>query len=111
MTCGAGIEVGSGIGDWSNDGVHDGLLLMSFPKSVISSIMTHYSAGLLVPPNVKRRYMSAHIAVLQIHLIADQVLRCRRQYAASKLYLQMRIAVLGYTYCIACIMCMKRMNM
>ena len=52
---GDGIDDGSGIGDCVVDEDRVGLFAMSFARTVINSIMTHHSAGLLVPPNVKRR--------------------------------------------------------
>ena len=52
---GDGIDDGSGIGDCVVGEDHVGLFAMSFARSVINSMMTHHSAGLLVPPNVNRR--------------------------------------------------------
>ena len=44
--------------------------MISLAKSVSSSIRMHHSEGLNDPPNVSRRYKSAHIVVEHIHFDA-----------------------------------------
>ena len=48
---------GAGMLDRVVDGYQKGLLAMSLARSVMISIIIHYSTGLYAPPNVSRRYM------------------------------------------------------
>ena len=88
---GDGMEDGSGMGSCVIVGDHVGLFAMSFERSVINSMIIHHSAGLLVPLNVRRRYMYAHTAVVRMHVIAEYVFKWRRRYAASKSNLHVRM--------------------
>ena len=81
---GGGMDVGAGIGANVDVGFHRGLLVISFARSVIISIMIHHSAGLKDPLNVRQRYMSAQIVVVHIHFAADLAWKCTRLNAASR---------------------------
>ena len=92
---GLGIESGGGCVACVCDGSQYGLLMMSLPRSVRSSISTHHSAGLKEPPNVRRRYTSAHIVVEHMHFVAVLALRCMRLYADARSNLQSRMCMFG----------------
>ena len=55
-------------------GFHNRLLVMLLARSVMISIMTHHSVGLKEPPNIRYKYMAAHIAVRHMNLAADLAL-------------------------------------
>ena len=72
-----------------------GLLHVSFAKYVMISINTHHSVGLMEPPKLNRRYISAQSVVEYMHLVADGVFMYSRLYAESKSYYLVILLYLG----------------
>ena len=77
-------------------GFHSGLWVILLARSVMISIMTHHLVGLKEPPNIRCKYMAAHIVVRHMHLAADLALKYICLNAAPWLVLQTRIGVKGW---------------
>ena len=92
---GGGVVTGLVLLKMFSCGTSGGLFAMSIARSVIISIITHHSAGLEEPPNVRRRYMRAHTVVMQMHFAADAAFICIRRYAASRSYFVNNIIMCG----------------
>lgn len=75
------------------DGSKYGLLIMSLPRSVRSSISSHHSTGLKDPPNVSRRYTSVYFIVEHINFAVVMAFRCMHLYADARINLQIRICM------------------